>query len=91
MKEIHQLFEMALGLGPHWKVTESRFEGEPKKLFLKLEAVGGRHWQCPECGECGAVHDTVEKRWRHLNFSSMKASYVRWCLGADVGRTGCGR
>lgn len=85
MTEINQLFEMALGLGVHWKVTESRFEGDPKKLILKLEAVGGRHWQCPECGECGPLHDTVEKRWRHLNFFQYESE-----LCALVPRCRCG-
>jgi transposase len=74
--EANTLFEMALGLGGHWKVTESRFEGEPKKLILKLEPERGLHWKCPECERCGPVHDTVERRWRHLNFFQYESELV---------------
>lgn len=74
--ETTQLFELALGLGEYWKVTQCRFEGEPKKLILKLEPARGLHWKCPECEKCGPVHDTVEKTWRHLNFFQYETELV---------------
>lgn len=74
--EANQLFEMALGLGQHWSVSDSRFEGEPKKLQLHLEPKRGLLWKCPECERCGPVHDTVEKRWRHLNFFQYECELV---------------
>jgi transposase len=64
----NQLFTMALGAGERWRVVASRFEGEPKKLELELEAQSGLRWECPECGAESGGYDTVEKRWRHLNF-----------------------
>ncbi len=74
--EANALFELALGLGGHWKVTESRLEGEPKKLILQLEPARGLHWKCPDCERCGPVHDTVERSWRHLNFFQYESGLV---------------
>jgi hypothetical protein len=48
--------------------VECRFEGEPKRLELRLEHVRGQHFECPQCGTLCGVHDTIERRWRHLNF-----------------------
>ena len=63
-----ELFTAALGLGQRWRVVECRFEGEPKRLELRLEHVRGQHFECPQCGTLCGVHDTIEGRWRHLNF-----------------------
>lgn len=74
--EANELFEMALGLEGLWKVSESRFEGEPKKLQLRLEPASGLRWKCPECERYGPVHDLVEKRWRHLNFFQYESELI---------------
>jgi transposase len=63
-----ELFTAALGLGQQWRVVECRFEGEPKRLELRLEHVRGQHFECPQCRTLCGVHDTIERRWRHLNF-----------------------
>jgi transposase len=62
------LFEMALGLSGGWKVVKSEFAGEPRKLEIYLDFAPGQRFGCPECGELCVIHDTAEKRWRHLNF-----------------------
>lgn len=62
------LFEMALGLSGGWKVERSEFAGEPRKLEIYLDFAPGQRLGCPECRKLGVVHDTSEKRWRHLNF-----------------------
>jgi hypothetical protein len=36
-----ELFTAALGLGRQWRVAQCRFEGEPKRLELRLEHVPG--------------------------------------------------
>ena len=36
-----ELFTAALGLGRQWRVAECRFEGEPKRLELRLEHLPG--------------------------------------------------
>ena len=43
------LFNAALGLGRQWRVAECRFEGEPKRLELRLERVPGEHFECSVC------------------------------------------
>lgn len=63
-----ELFSAALGLIGGWKVVECEFAGEPKRLTLKLDFVPGTRFAPPGQEELCAVHDTVEKEWRHLNF-----------------------
>jgi transposase len=79
-----ELFTAALGLGRQWRVKECRFEGEPKRLELRLEHVPGEHFACPVCQALCGVHDTIERRWRHLNFFQYRCELVTkvprtWC------------
>jgi len=80
------LFTAALGLGPQWRVAQCRFEGEPKRLELRLEHVPGQHFECPQCRALCGVHDTIERRWRHLNFFQYRCELV-----AKVPRVWCGK
>ena len=95
-----ELFTAALGLEQQWRVVECRFEGEPKRLELRLEHVRGQHFECPQCGTLCGVHDTIERRWRHLNFfgvplrtGSQGATHLVWQgRGASgAGALGTGR
>jgi transposase len=79
-----ELFTAALGLGRQWRVSQCRFEGEPKRLELRLEHVPGEHFECPVCQALGGVHDTIERRWRHLNFFQYRCELL-----AKVPRTWC--
>src|SRR6476646_11474584 len=79
-----ELFTVALGLGKQWQVVECRFEGEPKRLELRLEHLRGQQFPCPQCGTLCGVHDTLERRWRHLNFFQYRCELV-----AKVPRTWC--
>jgi transposase len=79
-----ELFTAALGLSQQWRVAECRFEGEPKRLELRLEHVPGEHFQCPVCKASCAIHDTIERRWRHMNFFQYRCELV-----AKVPRTWC--
>jgi transposase len=88
-----ELFTAALGLGRQWRVVQCRFEGEPKGLELRLEHVPGEHFQCPLCGENCGVHDTLERRWRHLNFFQYRCELVAkvprvWCRKDGVHQVG---
>jgi len=78
------LFTAALQLEAGWKVTECRFEGEPRQLRLKLDFEEGKRFGCPQCGKLCPTHDTSTKRWRHLNFFQ----YER-LLEARVPRSNC--
>ena len=44
----------------------------------------GEYFACPECQVLCGVHDTIEKRWRHLNFFQYRCELV-----AKVPRTWC--
>jgi transposase len=63
-----ELFTMALGLTAGWKVVRCEFGGEPKRLELWLDFEPGTRFAPPGSKELCAVHDTVDKQWRHLNF-----------------------
>jgi transposase len=62
------LFEKALGLGNGWKVVKSEMNVPERRLELWLDFEAGAQFACPQCGQWCAVHDTVEKKWRHLDF-----------------------
>ena len=79
-----ELFSAALGLSQQWRVAQCRFEGEPKRLELRLEHVPGQHFECPKCKAMCGVHDTIERSWRHLNFFQYQCE-----LFAKVPRTWC--
>jgi transposase len=79
-----ELFTAALALGQQWRVAECRFEGEPKRLELRIEHVPGEHFECPHCKALCGVHDTIERGWRHLNFFQYRCELV-----AKVPRTWC--
>ena len=70
------LFGKALGLGDGWKVVKSEMDVEGRQLKLWLDFEKGSQFACPECGEYCPVHDTVEKRWRHLDFWQHRTELV---------------
>jgi transposase len=64
-----QLFEMALGINSPWEITRVDFsESFPgKELHIEIDFKKGAKFSDRSGALCG-VHDTKEKRWRHLNF-----------------------
>jgi len=78
------LFTKALGLGPGWKVVASEMDVAGRELRLRLDFERGAHFACAECGRSCSVHDTVERRWRHLNFWQHRTELI-----ARVPRTEC--
>lgn len=73
MKET-ELFQLALGLAPPWKVLSCEFNLEKKRLDIEIDFPRGSTFPCPECAreDCKA-YDTEEKSWRHLNFFQYEA------------------
>lgn len=65
-------------------VKSCSFEGEPLELLLKLDFKVGHRFGCPECGASSPTHDTVSKRWRHLDFFQYRCE-----LEARVPRVDC--
>ncbi len=74
----NELFAMALGIDSTrvWEVRQVRYEGEPMKLLIELDFKRGKKFACPVCGKESTVHDTVEKRWRHMNFFQYRCEVV---------------
>lgn len=63
------IFELALGLSSPWKVKESIFDPESKRLDIVLHFARGSTLTCPDSKQAELkAHDTVKKTWRHLNF-----------------------
>ena len=84
----NELFSMGLGLAAPWKVVKSELrekEGGDKTLILEIDFEPGARFACPECGEMCPAHDTVWRRWRHLDFWQHATR-----LGARVPRVRCG-
>ena len=63
---MEQIFAAALGIKEPIYLEKVEFENE---LHINLNFYKGAKFACPNCGgaNCG-VHDTIDKRWRHLNF-----------------------
>lgn len=81
----NELFEAALQLpGSGWRVVKTQFEGTPPALELHLEQGRAGQVVCPECQQTCPTYDTVEKRWRHLNFFQYRCELV-----ARVPRANC--
>ena len=72
------LFTLALQLGPEWKVTDCELDPQARRLTLKVDFMSGSKFAAPGAAHqllC-PVHDTVEKRWRHLNFFQYETELV---------------
>jgi transposase len=73
MRDTH-LLQLALGIQSPWFVATSDFDLDNKRLDIALDFKAGARFDCPECKVAGcAVHDTVEKTWRHLDFFQHQA------------------
>ena len=85
--DVFELFRLALGLAPPWQVTSVEFDQEGGTLQIGLDFARGSRFACPceGCAESACpVHDTEEKRWRHLDFFQHQAF-----LTARVPRVDC--
>jgi transposase len=63
-----KLFETALGIGPPWFVAGADFNAEARTLTIRVDFVVGSRFAAPGVAGEHPVHDTVTKRYRHLNF-----------------------
>ena len=79
------LFTAALGQQAPWKVDEVSFDPAEGHIDFYVGFQRGAHFTCPSCGaEEQAVHDTLDRTWRHLNFFQYQAY-----LHAKVPRVHC--
>ncbi|MCD4776204.1 MAG: ISL3 family transposase [Candidatus Aegiribacteria sp.] len=73
MRDI-DLFQMALGLTPLWRVSDAKFNLKKKRLDIRIDFPRGSTFTCPGCGQAGIkAYDTQKKNWRHLNFFQHEA------------------
>lgn len=76
--EAKELFTLALQLTPEWKVSECQLDSAARRLTLRLDFKAGSKFCAPGASHqmlC-PVHDTVEKRWRHLDFFQYETQLV---------------
>lgn len=63
-----KLFEAALGIEAPWYVRDVAFDAEARTLTVLVDFIAGSRFAHPEAEGLHPVHDTVSKRYRHLNF-----------------------
>jgi transposase len=63
-----KLFEAALGIASPWYINGVDFDVATKSLTLNVDFVAGSRFAVPEVEGAHRAHDTVTKRYRHLNF-----------------------
>jgi len=63
-----KLFEAALGVCSPWQVTGTDFDASAKTLTIRVDFIAGSRFAVAGVDGQHPVHDTVMKRYRHLNF-----------------------
>jgi transposase len=63
-----RLFEAALGVSSPWYVREAGFDAAAQTLTIRVDFHTGSRFSYPEVPGEHPVHDTLTKRYRHLNF-----------------------
>ena len=63
-----KLFEAALGIASPWYINGADFDAEKKTLSIGVDFVAGSRFAVPGVEGSHPAHDTVTKRYRHLNF-----------------------
>jgi transposase len=63
-----KLFETALGIAAPWYVAGVDFDAAGRKLTIRVDFAAGSRFSVPGVDGEHPVHDTVPKRYRHLNF-----------------------
>lgn len=63
-----KLFEAALGIASPWYINGVEFDVAKKTLSIAVDFVAGSRFAVPGVEGAHPAHDTVTKRYRHLNF-----------------------
>jgi len=63
-----KLFETALGISVPWFVAGTDFDAQARTLTIRVDFAPGSRFAVPGVAGEHPVHDTVSKRYRHLNF-----------------------
>ena len=79
-----RLFELALNINEPWFVKNISLNRDENILDIEIDFRRGSRFPCPQCNESSPVHDTVARKWRHLDFFQYKCY-----LSAQVPRVKC--
>lgn len=82
--EDRALYQTILGLSAPWLVERVELRVEPGEVDVWVGAAAGTPHTCPDCAAVSAIHDHVERRWRHLD-----TCQFRTILCARVPRVRC--
>lgn len=63
-----KLFEAALGISEPWYIRGVDFDAGKKSLTIAVDFISGSRFAVPGVAGEHPAHDTVTKRYRHLNF-----------------------
>jgi len=63
-----KLFEAALGIASPWYINGVEFDVAKKTLSIAVDFIAGSRFAVPGVEGAHPAHDTVTKRYRHLNF-----------------------
>lgn len=63
-----KLFEAALGIASPWYINGVEFDVAKKTLSIAVDFIAGSRFAVPGVEGAHPAHDTVPKRYRHLNF-----------------------
>lgn len=63
-----KLFETALGIEAPWFVAGVDFKAQARTLTIRIDFTPGSRFAIPGVDGEHPVHDTLPKRYRHLNF-----------------------
>jgi transposase len=63
-----KLFEAALGITSPWYINGVEFDVAKKTLSIAVDFIAGSRFGVPGVEGVHPAHDTVTKRYRHLNF-----------------------
>jgi transposase len=63
-----KLFEAALGIAEPWFIQGVDFDAGRKTLTIGIDFIAGSRFAVPGVEGAHPAHDTVTKRYRHLNF-----------------------
>ena len=78
------LYQSILGRSAPWQVERVELRVEPGEVEVWVGAEADTPHTCPECTTVSAIHDHVERRWRHLD-----TCQFRTVLCARVPRVRC--
>jgi transposase len=63
-----KLIETAMGIGSPWYVAGADFDAQKRILTIRVDFRSGSRFAVPGVTGEHPIHDTVTKRYRHLNF-----------------------